>query len=343
MNRVEYDAFRAGAGFVRVTGRGWIGVAGSDRTAFLQGLLTNDIAAIAPGSGCYAAYLTPQGRMVADMHVLAEHDRIVLDVDDGVKDRLLARFDALVFTEDVAVSDLTPSVAAFGVHGPAAGHVVARAARLGNGGLALYEHRTFNVESHTGVAARIDDLGVEGYRVVVHPDAGVALRRALVEAGAVEVSPDACEVVRVESGRPAFPVDMDQDTIPLEAGIAERAVSFDKGCYVGQEVIIRVLHRGQGRVARRLVGLRLDAPDGTDATVPSRGAAVWKGDVQVGRVTSAVRSPGLGGWLALGYVRRELADAAGSAVTVAIGDGRATAVVARLPFVPVQEPRSPDP
>lgn len=343
MDRGEYDAFRTGAGFVRLTGRGWIGVAGSDRVGFLQGLLTNDIAAIAPGSGCYAAYLTPQGRMVADMHVLAEHDRIVLDVDDGVKDRLVERFDALVFTEDVAVSDLTPAVAAFGVHGPEAGRIVARAARLGDGGLALYEHQAFTVESRRGVAARIDDLGVEGYRLRVDGDAAVALRRALVEAGALEVSPDACEVVRVESGRPAFPIDMDGETIPLEAGIADRAVSFDKGCYVGQEVIIRVLHRGQGRVARQLVGLKLDAPAETDAPVPSRGAAVWKGDAQVGRVTSAVRSPALGGRIALGYVARELAAAAGSAVAIAIGDDRVTAVVARLPFVPVQEPRPTSP
>ena len=338
MNRADYDAFRAGAGFVRVTGRGWIAVTGSDRAAFLQGLLTNDIAAIAPGSGCYAAHLTPQGRMVADMHVLIEHDRIVLDVDDTVKDRLVERFDALVFTDDVAVSDLTPAVAAFGVHGPEAGHVVAGVARLGDG-LALYEHRAFAVGSRTGVAARIDDLGVEGYRVVVHRDAGVTCRRALVAGGALEVSPDVCDVVRVESGRPAFPVDMDRDTIPLEAGIADRAVSFDKGCYVGQEVIIRILHRGQGRVARRLVGLRLDAPAGTDVTVPSRGAAVWKGDAQVGRVTSAVHSPALGGCIALGYVPRDLADAAGSAVAVTIGDDRVAAVVARLPFVSVPGPR----
>ena len=347
MNVAEYEALRTGAGFVRIAGRGWIAMSGSDRADFLQGLLTNDIAAMSPGSGCYAAYLTPQGRMIADMHVLAERERVVLDVDHSVKDRLVERFDALVFTEDVAITDLTPGMAAFGLHGSGAGGVVAIVAGLdGNAGdrLALYEHRAFRVGSCVAVAARIDDLGVEGYRLLVDRQAATTLHRALAEAGALEVSPGACDLVRVESGRPAFPIDMDHDTIPLEAGITERAINFDKGCYVGQEVIVRVLHRGQGRVARRLVGLTLDAADGPAAPVPSRGAAVWRGDEQVGRVTSAVRSPGIGGVVALGYVPRELADAAGSAVGVTAGDGRVAAVVTPLPFVAAQAAsRSGDP
>ena len=159
---------------------------------------------------------------------------------------------------------------------------------------------------------RTDDLGIEGYRVVVERPAVEELRRALAAAGAVAVERAAGEAVRVESGRPAFPIDMDRDTIPLEAGIADRAISFDKGCYVGQEVIIRILHRGQGRIARRLVGLTLGTLDAAEPAPPSRGAAIFSGDDEVGRVTSAVRSPALDGIIALGYVRRELADAGGA-------------------------------
>lgn len=150
------------------------------------------------------------------------------------------------------------------------------------------------------------------------------------------MEPAAAEVVRVESGRPAFPGDMDQDTIPLEAGIADRAVSFDKGCYVGQEVIVRILHRGGGRVARRLAGLTFERSADPDSPLPSRGAAIFSGDDEVGRVTSAVRSPAVGAVIALGYVRRELADAAdagGATVQVASGTGRVPAAVTALPFV----------
>ena len=126
---------------------------------------------------------------------------------------------------------------------------------------------------------------------------------------------------------------MDHDTIPLEAGISDRAISFDKGCYVGQEVIIRVLHRGQGRVARRLVGLTLGRIDAVEPALPARGAAIFSGEDEVGRVTSAVHSPVLGEVIALGYVRRDLADAGGASVEVSSGAERVPAVVTALPFV----------
>ena len=196
------------------------------------------------------------------------------------------------------------------------------------------EHRALDIESGTGLLARIDDLGVEGYRVLVERPAAEVLRRALEAAGAVAVEPAAAETVRVESGRPLFPVDMDHDTIPLEAGIADRAISFDKGCYVGQEVIVRILHRGQGRVARRLAGLTFERSAAPDAPLPSPGAAIFSGGDEVGRVTSAVRSPAAAAVIALGYIRRELAEAGGARVDVSLGPDRAPAVVTSLPFVP---------
>jgi folate-binding protein YgfZ len=130
------------------------------------------------------------------------------------------------------------------------------------------------------------------------------------------------EVVRVESGRPLFGRDMDEHTIPLEAGIEDRAISFTKGCYVGQEVIVRVLHRGGGRVARRLVGLTLDreAPSGAPLLADTR---------EMGRLTSVVRSPAIGGPIALGYVGRDFTE---PGTRVEIGDG-GSAIVTTLPFV----------
>lgn len=334
MNIADYRILRTGAGFIALESRGWLAVGGQDRADFLQGLLSNDIVALAPGGGCYATCLTRQGRMTADMYVFAERDRLLLDVDRSVADRLRERFEDLVFTEDVRVENPTAGLAAYGLHGPRARDVAAALTGAPAGGLAVCEHRALDGGSAAGLLARTDDLGVEGYRVVVERPAAETLRSALAAAGAVAVDPAVAEAVRVESGRPAFPIDMDRETIPLEAGIADRAVSFDKGCYVGQEVIIRILHRGQGRVARRLVGLTMGTLDAVEPVLPSRGAAIFRGADEVGRVTSAVRSPALHTVIALAYVRRELADAAGEAVEVSLGADRAPAAVTPLPFVP---------
>ena len=334
MNSADYRILRNGAGLLRLEGRGWLAVAGQDRADFLQGLLSNDVAALSPGSGCYATCLTPQGRLTADMYVFAARDRLLLDVDGSVAERLRERFDDLVFTEDVRIENLTAEWAAYGVHGPAAREVAAALGGADAGRLDVCEHRPLGFEAGAGLVARTDDLGVEGYRVVVERPAADALQRALSAAGAVAVEPAAAEAVRVESGRPRFPVVMDHDTIPLEAGIADRAISFDKGCYVGQEVIVRILHRGQGRVARRLTGLTLERSAAPDAPLPSRGAAIFSGGDEVGRVTSAVRSPAAAAVIALGYVRRELAERDGARVDVSLGTGRAPAAVTPLPFVP---------
>ena len=337
MNLTDYRTLRTAAGFIELADRGWLAVAGRDRADFLQGLLTNDIVALSPGGGCYAACLTPQGRMIADMHVFADRDRLLLDVAGGVADRLRERFDDLVFTEDVRIEDLTADRVTCGLHGPEA-HRVAAALSGAVGPLAVCEHRPLQVGAAPGLIARTDDLGIEGYRVVVERPAAEALRRGLAAAGAVAVEPAALETVRVESGRPVFPIDMDRDTIPLEAGITDRAVSFDKGCYVGQEVIIRVLHRGQGRVARRLAGLVFERSADPGAPLPSRGAAIFSGDDEVGRVTSAARSPAVGAVIALGYLRRDLAEAGRGGVEVSIGTDRAPAAIAALPFVPAGDP-----
>ena len=166
-----YDALRSAAAWRVTADRGWIAVGGADRARFLQGLLTNDIVALAPGTGCYAAYLTPQGRIIADMHLLAETDRVVVDLHRSVKDRLLERWDDLIFTEDVTLTDLTPNTAAVDLCGPGAHSILARiaGARGDPATLGLYRHRAGAVASHAVRVARIDDLGIEGYRLLIPP------------------------------------------------------------------------------------------------------------------------------------------------------------------------------
>ena len=153
---------------------------------------------------------------------------------------------------------------------------------------------------------------------------------ALIDNGCTQVDATAGDVIRVENGRPVFPTDLGGGVIPLEAGIEDRAISFTKGCYVGQEVIIRILHRGQGRVARRLTGLKLASSD--VASSPSVGAILWSGDKEVGRLTSVALSPAVGSLVALGYVAREHLET-GTVLEADAPSGRSTVVVTKLPFV----------
>lgn len=330
-----YVHLRTGAGLIdRSAGRGRLLLSGQDRRGYLQGLLTNDILALGPGRGCYAAYLTPQGRMIADMRLFELGDSLLVDLDRSVTAGVLDRWEMFVFNEDVRIEDRTAATAQLGIYGPAAAGVVSAAldAVEGDEGAAASDRLgalplLASLEgAFDGASVRIlrgDDPGVPGFDVVLPAGAAPAFSGRLRRAGAGEVSAEAAEVCRIEAGRPRFGIDMTTETIPLEAGIEDRAISQTKGCYVGQEVIIRVLHRGHGRVAKRLTGLAL-----AGTAVPEPGAVVRSGDREIGVVTSAALSPTLGHAIALGYVHRDYVSA-GTAVSV---DG-APAVVAALPFV----------
>ncbi len=308
----DYRYIREDAAIGAIAPRHQIAVAGPDRATYLQGLLTNDIPALAPGTGCYSAWLTPQGRMLTDMHVLESDGMILLDVPAEVTDATRDRLEQFIFTENVQVESLAGTLTGVWIHGPKAASILERV--MGIQGLAGWRDY-----QHAQSVARIDQLGVPGFCVYLEPSRQRELIAALVEAGAREVSPDAIEAARIEVGYPVFGVDMTDDTIPLEAGIEERALSMSKGCYVGQEVIVRVLHRGHGRVARKLVNLRVDG------AVPARGARLFAADRDVGFVTSAAASPRLGA-IALAYVHRDFLSP-GTTLEAVTGGGRAQATV----------------
>jgi len=274
-----YRALRTDGGVVRRTDRSVLAVTGADRAAWLQGLVTNDIVALAPGESRYAAYLTPQGRMIADLTVTARADRLLLDVPASMAASLRERLDGLIFAEDAQVID-QPSL-----------------------------------ELWTAIAP-------------AEPSGG-GLTDAIVDAGTPhgfsypEISFDTFEVVRIERGIPRFLADMDADTIPLEAGIEDRAISFTKGCYVGQEVIVRVTHRGGGRVAKKLVPWKADP---SAAIVPLPPARIFSDQRDIGRVTSAAFSPEQEAVVGLGYVHRDFVEA-GTEVTVVWNDLRTKIVI----------------
>jgi folate-binding protein YgfZ len=333
----QYHALRRSAGIVDRSARGRLLLTGTDRRSYLQGLLSNDIVALAAGGGCYATYLTAQGRMIADMRVFELGDALLVDLDGSLAQTVADRWSQFIFSEDVQVQNLSSSTAEIGVYGPhaaealraalaasAAPHDVAHATLLRS--LPVYSNvrESFHSEPVTVIAS--DDIGVLGFDVVLPVNRKADMTSLLQRGGAREASEAAAEVCRIEGGRPLFLTDMHDDTIPLEAGIEDRAISLTKGCYVGQEIIIRVLHRGHGRVARKLVGLTLEP----GASVPHRGAAVASGSRDIGAVTSAVDSPDLGRPIALGYVHRDFVQP-GTPVEI----GGIPASVAALPFIPV--------
>jgi folate-binding protein YgfZ len=325
--REGYDAARRRVAVIDRNDRGLILLTGNDRASYLQGLLTNDIAAIRPGGGCYAAYLTAQGRMIADLLVYELGDLILVSVIAEVKDTVLARLNQFIFSEDVQLGDVTDTFTGVAVVGPDAAGVVetvldgasAEALR----GLPEHGNMRAQFEGQSAIVLRVTDTGEPGYDVLVDRAQGPALRAALMKAGAVEIDASVAEALRIEAGVPVFHRDMDEETIPLEAGIESRAISLTKGCYVGQEVIIRVLHRGHGRVARKLVGVTLDGE-----AVPATGAVVHADGREIGHVTSSVRSPALEHPIALAYLHRDFVEA-GTRVSI---DGLSATVTA-LPFV----------
>jgi len=275
--------------------------------SFLQALVTNDVQVLHPGQGVYAAYLTPQGRMLADLKIHHCGEYLLAEVQDGLASELADRFDGLIFTEDVRVSDVSSSTAQIAVIGEKAAALLAHAFALEP--LQPEQFTTLPVLGHIEIAgaiiARTDDADLPAFEVFVEDEAYHTTVQRLEEMGAVEGSTELLEALRIEAGRPAFGLDMTNGTIPLEAGLLERAISTTKGCYVGQEIIVRVLHRGGGRVAKRLVKLRFDP---SVETPPAAGSALFHGAREIGRITSAAVSPLQERVIALGYVHREQAE-----------------------------------
>lgn len=322
-----YQAARRRAASIDRSDRGRIVVSGADRATYLHGLLTNDIAALRAGEGCYAAYLTPQGRMIADLCLYELGDVLLVTMIGDVKDTVAGKFDQFIFAEDVKLGDVTDTFAQIAVVGPDAADVVGKVTSGTDGAAlsALGEHGNIRAQlsGQPAIVVRVTETGEPGFDIFVERAQAAALTAALADLGVVALDAATADALRIEAGVPLFHRDMDEETIPLEAGIEPRAINFNKGCYVGQEVIIRVMHRGHGRVAKKLVGLTLDGNQ-----PPAAGTVINAEDKEIGTVTSSTFSPGVGKPIALGYVKRDFI-----APDTVVSVGGVRAVVTALPFV----------
>jgi folate-binding protein YgfZ len=311
----EYAVLTEGCGLVDRSERGKLALAGADAKSFLNGQVTNDVEALQPGAGCYAAFLTHKGKMLGDVRVLDAGDELLLDTERVALQALFDMVRRFSVGYDVQLHKRTLERALFSLVGPRAHEVIP--------GVPGGEHAHVDTDFGRAIAT------AEGIDVLCEAEQADAVRAALIEAGAVQVSEDAAEIVRVERGRPRYGIDMDDGTIPQEAELNERAVSFTKGCYVGQETVAR-LH-WKGKPNRRLRGLRLSAPASSGEEL-RLGGPDGNPSRPLGRIGSAVVSPRHGP-IALAIVRREAAP--GDTLVVAReGDpsGGATATVVELPF-----------
>jgi folate-binding protein YgfZ len=315
----EYAAVRSGAVLLDLGYRTVVRVVGTDRVTFLQGMLTNDVAGLVPGTGCAALLLTIQGRVTADVRVAALEEALLLEVDVRAERAFREALEKLIIADDVELLGPASPLALIGLEGPAAEALLPRGATAGT---AAYAHAAIDVGGVPVRAQRASEVRGAGFVLHVPASQAPVVWDVIARAGARPCGMGALEGRRVEVGVPRIGLDMDGSTLALEVPVDE-AISATKGCYLGQEVVARGTARGH--VNRRLAGLLLEGPE-----PPVRAPLVCEGR-EVGHLTSVAYAFGAGQLAALGFVRREHWDP-GTELAVRHGHSTTVARVAGFPL-----------
>ena len=306
----EHRTITEGCGLLDRSERGKLALSGPDAKSFLQGQVSNDVESLTAGRGCYAAFLTPKGKMLGDLRILDAGEELLLDTERVSLQPLFNMIRRFSIGYDAQLHKRTVECGLISLLGPDA------AALGGAAELSEDEHAHAPVSIGPVRARAIrTDVGIDLLCDASDTD---AVRAALELAGATPVSPEIGECLRVEHGRPRYGIDLDDTVIPQEAGLNARGVSFTKGCYVGQETVARLHYRGKPN--RNLRGLQCSAPVTTGDELEFEGRTV-------GRVGSTAISPRLGP-IALALVRREAPPGS----TVSVGAEGVSASVIELPF-----------
>src|SRR5882672_7436205 len=329
----EYKALRESAGILDLSFRSRICVIGADRARFLHGQVTNDVKKLQVGEGCYAAITTNKGKMESDLNIFALADELLLDFEPGLTEKISARLEKFIVADDVQIMDAAPHYGLLSVQGPKAAEVVVALGLIGRdalprvqsdrqvslaivkisdatlGEIYLANNPRLGLRRHVDALESADMSALskfpDGFDLFIPNNSLGAVADKLI-AAAKQIGGGACgwtafETARIEAGIPRFGADMDETNIPLECGIESRAVTYNKGCYIGQEIINRI--HSVGHVNKELRGLRL--VDDLKA-LPQHGDKLFHAGKEVGYVTSAVKSPSFNANIALGYVRREV-------------------------------------
>jgi glycine cleavage system T protein len=319
----ECRAVRTAAGVVDRSDRIPLTASGPDAKAFLHRMLSNDVARLAAGQGCYATLLNPQGQMLADLYALQMEDHLLVETDVAAAVRAREWLEKYIIADDVTLTDRAAQMAALDVAGPQAAKLLAAAGAAALPGAEL-NHAWTKLGDAAALVLRVDETGEEGYRLIFVVEYAQNLWDALMATRAAvawkPVGHAAWNVLRTEAGLPWYGADMDERTLPPEAALEARAISYNKGCYLGQEIIERI--RSRGHVNRRLAGFQVSG------ALPTAGAKLLGEGKEVGALTTVVESPTLGRGIALGILRREFL-AAGTKLEV---EGGGAAEVVELPF-----------
>jgi folate-binding protein YgfZ len=318
----EYTAARRNAILVERSERAFVRVHGRDPVKMIQGLITNDLAGAAPNRAVYAGMLTPKGRLLADMRVYHRGPEVLIEIERSALQNVLDNLKKYVPPLFARAEDVSAQYTMLGVYGASAGALV--------GATGVELPRTIDEVSESAdqtLLIRSDYIDEDGWEFIVRREHVAALTEKL--AGATRASPETLEVLRIEAGTPRWGAELDENVIPLEAGLRDRMISVTKGCYTGQEVIVRILHRGHVNWMLRGVLLGAAAP-------PERGTPLMSAEgKQIGRITSACVSPRHGQTIGLGYARRELV----LPVDVKLAQTGFDAQIVTLPFAGVEVKR----
>jgi glycine cleavage system T protein len=320
--RQEHEAVRKAAGLLDFSFRIKFAVSGADRVRFLHGMVSNDVKSLTPGRGMYAAMLNAQGHILADLRIYCAEDRFLVDTDADLREKALQGLQKYIIADRVKLEPLEIYALAF--QGPRARPLLEKTLHLDLPALQEFDHFPTNYGGFPARVVRAGSTGEDGYEIWAGAHGLLALWAAACgQAPTYEMFPcgtEALESLRIEAGIPRYGAELGEDTLLLEAGLLN-AVSFTKGCYLGQEIVERA--RSRGHVNWKLVGLVVES-----AQPPASGEKLMSDGKEVGEVTSACVSPTLGKTIALGYVRREVSEAG---TKLALGS-RPGAEVTTLPF-----------
>lgn len=322
----EYEAVRGGttAGLLDLSSRGRVEVSGTEAVMFLNGLISNDVKTLSDGAWMTAAFPDVKGRLIAFARVINRDGKFLLDTEAATRDAIYKTLERFTFAGDFHLRDLAEELALVSVQGTRASEIIAQVfgdeAAQTTGGAAWLD-----AEKQTTII-RDTHTGEDGFDIFIKVEDASRVRQSLIDAGAQSVSNETLELLRIEAGIPRYGADMNHETVVLETGLDE-AVSYTKGCYIGQEIIARIHYRGH--VARRLAGVLLD-----EAVEVPAGSKVMHADdgKEIGRTMSATVSPRLNRAIALSHIRYAYL-AAGTEAKVIINEQEHAARVVALPFV----------
>lgn len=322
----DYSAVReGGAGLIDLSARGRILVSGSEAVMFLNGLITNDIKSLAMNWWMPAAFANVQGRLLASVRILHREEGFLIDTEEATRAAVMGLLERFTLAGDFRVTDLTDATVMLSVQGKGAATVIRQV--LGEEPASVDRHKIVNgnTDGHSVTVVRATHTAEDGFDLFVEAARAQSLRDALISAGATPVSRESFETLRIEAGLPIYGIDMDENNVVTETNLDD-AISFTKGCYIGQEIIIRIKHRGH--VAKKLTGILIDEsiPVVRDSRIISHDGK------EIGRVTSSTYSPRLERAIALGYVKYDYL-APGTNVKISAAETEVSATIAELPLV----------